>query len=252
MAALFLGAGETPTPPAGPTAGSPAALPMLAVPALVVALLLRRRQLIEGLLLGVLAAALGLALRLLEPAHLLYIDAENFGARGLIVEGIDRAVGVSVFTLLLMGLVGTLEATNLITRLVDAAWRRMRTPRGAELALFASVSAAVLLTTDPVVAILISGDCVRSVGERFGIDRYRRSNLLDVTVCIYPFLLPYFIPTILIGSTTQGAGAFGMPPLSALSAGLWNFYSRGLLEVLLGAILTGWGRRSNGEDRDVG
>jgi Na+/H+ antiporter NhaC len=93
-----------------------------------------------------------------------------------------------------------------------------------------------------VVAILVTGDFARSVGERFGIDRYRRSNLLDVTVCTYPFLLPYFIPTILIASTTQGAEAFGMPRLSAVSAGLWNFYSWGLLTVLVGAILTGWGR----------
>jgi Na+/H+ antiporter NhaC len=216
---------------------------MLAVPALVIALLLGRRQLLEGLLFGILAAVVvGLGLGPLEPAQLLSIDTARFGARGLVVDGIDRAVGVSVFTLLLMGLVGTLEATNLIARLVDAVGRQMRTPRGAELGLFATVSGAVLLTTHSVVAILVTGDFARSVGERFGIDRYRRSNLLDVTVCTDPFLLPYFIPTILIASTTQGAEAFGMPRLSAVSAGLWNFYSWGLLTVLVGAILTGWGR----------
>jgi Na+/H+ antiporter NhaC len=245
LAALFLGGGGASTAAAGLSTGSPAALPMLTVPVFVIALLLRRRQLLEGLVFGILAAAvLGLGLGLLQPAQLLFIDADSFGARGLIVDGIDRAVGVSVFTLLLMGLVATLEATNLIARLVEAMGRRMRTPRGAELGLFATVSAAVLLTTHSVVAILISGDFARSVGERFGIDRYRRSNLLDVTVCTYPFLLPYFIPTILVASTTQGAEVFGMPRLSALSAGVWNFYAWGLLVVLIGAIATGWGRRT--------
>ena len=129
-----------------------------------------------------------------------------------------------------------------IARFVDAVGRRLHTPRGAELGLFATISAAVLLTTHSVVAILVTGDFVRSVGERFGIDRYRRTNLLDVTVCTYPFLLPYFIPTILIASTTEGADAFGMPRLSALSAGLWNVYSWTLLAVMIGAIATGWGR----------
>lgn len=244
LGAVTFGAGAASTPAAGGLADvSPAALPMLAVPVLVIALLLRRRQLLEGLLFGVVAAVvLGLALGLLEPAQLLFIDADAFGARGLIVAGIDRAVGVSVFTLLLMGLVGTLEASQLISRLLDAAGRRLSSQRGAELGIFAAVSAAVLLTTHSVVAILVTGDFARSVGERFGIDRYRRSNLLDVTVCTYPFLLPYFIPTILIASTTQGAEVFGMPRLSAFSAGMWNVYSWGLLAVLVGAIITGWGR----------
>jgi len=250
LAALLFGAGGTTMPATEAIAGSPAALPMLFVPVLVIGLLLARRQLLEGLLFGVLAAAvLGLSLGLLEPAQLLHSDPDQFGARGLIVEGIDRAVGVSVFTLLLMGMVAALEAANLIARLVDAAGRRLRTARGAELGVFATVSATVLLTTHSVVAILVTGDFVRSVGERFGIDRYRRSNLLDVTVCTYPFLLPYFIPTILAASTTQGADAFGMPRLSALSAGLWNVYSWGLLAVLVAAILSGWGRGSGDESR---
>jgi Na+/H+ antiporter NhaC len=242
LAALVLGSSGTPAAAAA-AAGNPAALPKLVVPAMVIALLLRGRQLLEGLLFGILATAvLGLGLGLLEPSQLLYIDAERFGARGLVVEGIDRAVGVSVFTLLLMGLVGALEASHLLARLVDAVGRRMHTPRGAEFGLFATISAAVLLTTHSVVAILVTGDFARSVGERFGIDRYRRSNLLDVTVCTYPFLLPYFIPTILIASTTQGAEAFGMPRLSALTAGMWNFYAWGLLTMLIAAIVTGWGR----------
>jgi Na+/H+ antiporter NhaC len=131
LAALVLGSSGTPAAAAA-AAGNPAALPMLVVPAMVIALLLRGRQLLEGLLFGILATAvLGLGLGLLEPSQLLYIDAERFGARGLVVEGIDRAVGVSVFTLLLMGLVGALEASHLLARLVDAVGRRMHTPRGA-------------------------------------------------------------------------------------------------------------------------
>ena len=37
------------------------------------------------------------------------------------------------------------------------------------------------------------GEVAKQTGERFGIDGYRRANLLDLTVCTWPFLLPYFL-----------------------------------------------------------
>ena len=108
--------------------------------------------------------------------------------------------------------------------------------------IFAAVSVAVLLLTHSIVAILAVGDFARGLGERFALHAYRRANILDMTVCTYPFLLPYFIPTILAASVTIGAG-FGQPRLSPLAVGLHNFYSWALLGVTLFAIVTGFGRR---------
>ena len=48
-------------------------------------------------------------------------------------------------------------------------------------------SAAVMLTTHSVMAILAVGDVVRDSGRRAGVGRFRRANLLDMTVCTYPF-----------------------------------------------------------------
>jgi Na+/H+ antiporter NhaC len=111
--------------------GDARGLPMLLPPAIVIGLLLARRHLLEGLLVGILAATgLGLALGLIAPTELLWIDAESFTARGLIVDGVGRGVGVSVFTFLLMGLVGGLEATGVVDRVVGYAKRGARTPRG--------------------------------------------------------------------------------------------------------------------------
>ena len=225
--------------------GDPRGLPMLVAPALTLALLLARRHLVEGLMFGILAAvALALALGLLAPAQLLYIDADNFIAAGLILDGMERGIGVSVFTLLLMGLVAGVEATGIIARVVSFAGSRIRSPRGAEAWIFAAVSAVVLLTTHSVVAILTVGRFTSETGEAFGIDRYRRANILDITVCTYPFLLPFFIPTILIASTTSAGAEFGLPRVSALQAGLYNFHSWALLAVVVTAIVTGWGRRA--------
>jgi Na+/H+ antiporter NhaC len=91
-----------------------------------------------------------------------------------------------------------------------------------------------------VVAILAVGRLTREAGSSFGLGPYRRANLLDVTVCTYPFLLPFFIPTILASALT--AGLDPAPRLSPLQAGLYNAHSWALLTVIVLAIITGWGR----------
>lgn len=221
--------------------GSLRALPMLIAPIVVLGLLLRRKHLLEGLLAGImLAVVLGLGLGLLSPRDLLYLDRENFVARGLILKGLERGVGVSIFTLLLMGLVGTLIATGLQESLVDLARRKAQTTRAAEVWIVVAVSLAVLLTTHSVVAMLAVGAFAKETGKRFGLSAYRRANLLDVTVCTYPFLFPYFLPTILMSSATASGGAFGMPRLSPLDVGLFNVYSWGLLAMIAVAVASGY------------
>ncbi len=219
------------------------ALAMLLVPAVVVALLLKGRNLLEGLFAGILLSmALGVSLGLFGLGDLLRIDAENFTAKGLLLEGMNRGVGASIFTLLLMGLVGPLEASGVLDRLVEAASSRVHTERSAEAGIVAVTTAAVLLTTHSTVALLAVGEFARKTGERFGISRYRRANLMDITVCIFPFILPYMIPTIIAASTTSSGARFAMPRLSPFAVGIANFHSWALLAVLIVAVVTGFGR----------
>jgi Na+/H+ antiporter NhaC len=222
----------------------PLALVMLAAPSLVIVMLLRHRHLIEALLLGsAVAATIAVALRLIEPGALLHVAPGTFGATGLVVDGIQRAIGVSVFTLLLVALVGTLQATDALERLVNAAEGRATSSRMAEWWIVGVVSGAVLITTHSVVAILAVGPFAKQTGERFALSRYRRANLLDLTVCTWPFLLPWFLPTILAASASVGGDAFGMPPQTALAIGLHNTYAWALVGAVLLAVTTGYGRR---------
>jgi len=221
-----------------------APLAMLLSPMLAIGMLLARRHLIESLLAGITSAVLiGLAVGALSPPALLHVAPGTFGATGVIVDGMQRAVGVSVFTILLMGLVGTLQATDVLPRLVATVQRRARSPRGAEWWMVGVVSAAVLLTTHSVVAILAVGEVAKQTGERFGLDGYRRANLLDLTVCTWPFLLPYFLPTILAAGTTRSEGPAAMPVLTAGMVGLYNTYAWALLAMIVVAVATGYGRR---------
>jgi Na+/H+ antiporter NhaC len=182
-------------------------------------------------------------LRLIEPAALLHVAPGTFGATGLVVDGMQRAIGVSVFTLLLVALVGTLQASDVLARLVRAAAGRAQSARTAEWWIVGVVSGAVLLTTHSVVAILATGPFARETGQRFQIAAYRRANLLDMTVCTWPFLLPWFLPTILSASASTGAESFGMPPVSALTVGVHNTYAWALVLAVILSVVTGYGRR---------
>ena len=222
----------------------PIALLMALSPALVIVMLLRGRHLIESLLTGVASAALlGVVLRLITPGALLHVTPDSFGATGLVLDGMQRAVGVSIFTLLLVALVGTLQATDVLDRLVRAAAGQARSARMGEWWIVGVVSGAVLLTTHSVVAILATGPFASQTGERFGLSRYRRANLLDLTVCTWPFLLPWFLPTILAATASTGAEPFGMPPQTALSIGMHNTFGWALVLAVLVAVITGYGRR---------
>ena len=147
-----------------------------------------------------------------------------------------------------MGLIAGLEATGVTARLVALAEANTKSRRGAELWIFTTVSAAVALTTHSVVALLAVGPFTRRVGERFAIGACRRANLLDATVCTWPFLLPYCIPTLLAASTSAAGKAAGMPRLSPLEVGLHNFHSWALLAMVILAIWSGFGsERQEGE-----
>jgi Na+/H+ antiporter NhaC len=219
---------------------------MALVPIAVIGMLLAKRHLVEALLGGLLAAvALALALGLLEPAQLLRVEPGSVTASSVLIDGLERGVGVSIFTLLMVGLVAALDARRLLADLAD---RRGAAPgpAGAELRIVAWLTAAVVLTTHSVVAILAVGPYAAQVGGRAGVGPYRRANLLDLTACTWPFLLPFFLPTILAAGTTGEAGT--MPRLSPADAGLHNAYSWALVAMLVWAVGFGYGR---GEGPDV-
>ncbi len=221
------------------------ALPLAAAPLAALAALMAGRHLVQGLLIGVaVALGIGLALDLIAPSDLISVTSGNYRAEGLLLDGLERGVGISIFTLLLMALVGGLEASGWLETWLTRFERRSASPPQAERSLFLAASTAVVATTHSVVALLAVGPVVRRLGERAGVGAVRRANLLDLTVCTYPFLLPYCIPTVFAANQTLGGANV---PLAAWKIGLYNFHSWGLLVMALLAIGFGYGRgRSEG------
>lgn len=246
LVSVLIGAGDGGAPV---TFIGRSALPlvMLVVPVVVLAMLFAKRHLIEALLVGILTATgLALAFGLVSVSDLMRVEDGSFSASGAILDGFNRAIGVSVFTLLLMALVGTIQATDLLPRLIRSVERRATGARAAEAWIVGTVSAAVLLTTHSVVAVLMTGPFAKATGEQHGISAYRRANLLDLTVCTWPFLLPWFLPTILASGATRDAVPLGMPALSPFTVGLYNTYAWALVLTVALAVITGYGREQRG------
>ncbi|MBP7779204.1 MAG: hypothetical protein KA371_18960 [Acidobacteria bacterium] len=121
VAAVLFGSGQVVGPAMDAVEGGARGLPMLAVPALVLGLLLARRHLVEALLFGVVAAVgLALTVGLLGIDQVLSVAPGSLTATSVVIDGLERGVGVSVFTLLLVGLVAALEASGVVAR--AAAW----------------------------------------------------------------------------------------------------------------------------------
>lgn len=226
--------------------GKPAGLIMLTVPALIIFLFLKGKHLLHGLLFGLIFGTIvGLASGLLSLEQVISLDLENFAAKSFVIDGINRAVGLSIFTILLMGLVATLKASGLMTNLVDFAALHAKTKKQAESWIAGVMSAAVLLTTHSIVAILMVTDFSNKTGEKLGVDKIRRANLLSLMACVFPFILPYFIPVILMANMTASGKEFGIPQVGPLEVGLYNFMSWGLLLMALMTLFFGFGNNKN-------
>jgi len=224
--------------------GSSRGLPMLLVPALIIYLFLKGSHLMQGLLTGlVFGIVLSLALGLLSPEQLLSIDPDNFTARSFIIDGINRAVGISFFTILLMGMVETVKRSGIMDSLVEKAAQNSQTAARTEAWIAGSTTLSVLLTTHSIVAILTVAEFAEKTGEKMGIGSIRRSNIMSLVVCVFPFTLPYMIPVILMANTTSSGESYGIPPVSPLDTGLYNFMAWGLMLMLV-LLLFGYGRKN--------
>lgn len=229
--------------------GKPEGLLMLAVPILIIFLFLKGKHLLHGLLFGLLfGTVLGIISGLLSLEELISLDLENFAAKSFIIDGINRAVGLSIFTMLLMGLVATLKASGIMTKLVDFATLHVKTKKHAEGWITGVMSIAVILTTHSIVAILMVSDFSNKTGKKLVVSKIRRANLLSLIACVFPFLLPYFIPVILMANMTSSGEEFGIAQVSPLEVGLYNFMSWGLLVVVLLSVFFGFGKYKNNKN----
>lgn len=226
--------------------GSPDGLIMILVPIFIIYLFLKGKHMLHGLLIGLAFGTVwGLVFGQLSLTQIISLDPENFRATSFIIEGISKALGICIFTILLMGLVATLKESGLLNRLVSFANTRNQSTKQTESWIAGTTALAVTLTTHSVVAILTVSEFVNSTGDKKEVLPIRRSNIISLVVCIIPFLLPYCIPVILMASTSASGQDLGVDKVSALEVGMYNFLAWSLLIITILVIVFSYGRKND-------
>lgn len=233
-----------------PIDASPGGLIMILAPVLLIYLMVLRWHFVASLLVAIaFGLVLGLVAGRLALADLLSVDSETYAVSGVITEGVFGLVGIAVFTILLMGLIGTFQAGGLIDWLMHKSRRLAKTPRSAETTIVGVSLGVNALTAAGTPTMVMLGPWVRRLGHAFRIAPWRRGNLLDGTstslIGFLPWSVAVLIPIAMVGSQVRDAGVTGFDAVSMVP---YVFYCWALVLVMLGAALTGWGRETMDEE----
>lgn len=245
--ALASGGGQVPR---GDLDVGPEGLVMLLAPVLLIVLMVLRYHFVVSLLFSIaFGLVLGLATGLLGWADLLAVDGETFTASGVIVDGVSGLVGIAIFTIFLMALIGTFEHGGLIDWLMDQSRRFARGTRSAEISIVSLTLGANALTTAGTPTMVLLGPYVRRLGHRFRLAPWRRGNLMDACSTTIIGFLPYsvavLIPFALVQDTVQGANLTNFNPVALVP---FVFYPWAMMLVIIAAAVTGWGREYMDEE----
>jgi Na+/H+ antiporter NhaC len=105
--------------------------------------------------------------------------------------GIMGMTELILVTMLAGGLLEIVRINGGIDYLIRIVTLRMRSKRGAELAITALTALANICTANNTIAILTVGDISRNISKKFGIQPRRAASLMDTTSCFIQGIIPY-------------------------------------------------------------
>lgn len=224
----------------------PVSLVMLAVPAVIIILCLRRKHLITALSWGILTGtAAGLISGVYTVDELISFPG-GFSVTGVFIEAITGTAGTVAMLIAAFAFLGVLECGGLFEDVRNLLERFAKEERGTETAIILSVGILSMITGVISVAIVALGDLVNEIGERAGVNRYRRANLMDCTGCVFCFLAPWTVHCVIPAQLSAQFGeGFAVAPAAVPFV---NYYSLCMLVILSAAVITGYGRRPPKKD----
>ena len=109
------------------------------------------------------------------------------------------------------GIFALITYKGVMDRLVQFITSKVRTRKGAELSICATVAISNVITANNTVAILSVGDISKNIAKRFDISPRRTASLLDTTSCTVQGLIPYGAQ-LLMASGIAGISAWSIVP----------------------------------------
>ncbi len=222
-------------------AANPASLAMLTVPAVIIVLCLMRKHLITALTWGILSGiAVGLLFGIYTVESLISFPG-GFSVSGAIIEAISGTSGTVAMLIAVFALLGVVERSGLFEDVGAFLARFAKNQRSTEAAIVLSAGILSMVTGVISVAIVALGDLVNDLGEKAGVNRYRRANLLDCTGCVFCFLAPWTVHCVIPAQQSAQFGeGFAVAPATIPFV---NYYSLSMLVMLAVAVIAGYGRK---------
>ena len=124
------------------------------------------------------------------------------------VAGMGELIMISMMA---GGIFALITYQGVMQHIVEFITSRVRTHKGAELSICATVALANMATANNTVAILSVGDIAKNIAKRFDIDARRTASLLDTTSCTVQGLIPYGAQ-LLMASGIAGISAINIVP----------------------------------------
>lgn len=229
---------------------NPVSLIMLVVPVVIIVLCMMRKHLITALSWGVLSGiAAGLISGIYTVEDLIAFPG-GFSVSGAVIEAITGTAGTVAMLIGVFSLLGVLECSGFFEEVGTLLSRLAKRERSTETTIVLSVGILSMVTGVISVAIVALGDLINEIGEKAGVNRYRRANLMDCTGCVFCFLAPWTVHCVIPAQLSAQFGeGYAVAPGSVPFV---NYYSLCMLVILVAAVATGYGRKLPKEqDREV-
>ena len=220
---------------------NPVSLLMLVVPVVIIVLCMMRKHLITALSWGIIAGiAVGLLSGIYAVENLVAFPG-GFTVSGAIIEAITGTVGTVAMLIGVFSLLGVLERSGFFEDVGALLTRLAKRERSTEATIVLSVGLLSMVTGVISVAIVALGDLINEIGEKAGVNRYRRANLMDCTGCVFCFLAPWTVHCVIPAQQTAQFGE--SVAVAPGSVPFVNYYSLCMLVMLVLAMVTGYGRK---------
>lgn len=226
-------------------ASNPMALIMLIPVVVMLTVSTKTRNIFEGILVGLgFGTVVGLAAGLFTVSDIFANDAANNAAVGFLIDGVNNILPTCALVISIFGIMGVLTDAGMLDMIADKILgsKAAQTAGGAELVCMAGIAATtVLLGGVTSASILTFGPILNKIGAAKNIHPYRRANLLDGTANSLPSIIPFLSVFVFIGAALTG--------LSPVTVACGTVYGVALFAVILFAVVTGWGRRMELDER---
>lgn len=220
---------------------NPISLIMLVVPVVIIALCVMRKHLITALSWGIIAGiAAGLLSGIYTVGDLIAFPG-GFSVTGVMIEAVTGTAGTVAMLIGVFSLLGVLERSGFFEDVGALLARLAKTERSTEATIVLSVGILSMVTGVISVAIVALGDLIHEIGEKAGVNRYRRANLMDCTGCVFCFLAPWTVHCVIPAQLSAQFGE-GMA-VAPGSVPFVNYYSLCMLVILAVAVIAGYGRK---------